>query len=158
MIVISDTSAITNLYQIGLLKILQGLYGEIVISPGVRRELYSISDQREVIEPLDWIVTRYPENQLLVAELLEDLDLGEAESIALAIELEASLLIIDEALGRKRALSYDVKITGVLGILILARQQNFIDSVGPHIEQLRSIGFRLKQSLVDTVLKKLGEK
>ncbi len=45
MIVVSDTSAISNLYQIGLLDILTILYTEIMISPSVKRELYELEEQ-----------------------------------------------------------------------------------------------------------------
>ncbi|WP_367391861.1 DUF3368 domain-containing protein [Lewinella sp. LCG006] len=84
--------------------------------------------------------------------------MGESESIALAIEKNAKYLIIDEYKGRLIAEQYGVKIVGVLGILIQAKQKGVITSVKEEIEKLRSIGFRLNQRLVDNVLQRLGEK
>lgn len=94
MIVISDTSSISNLLQIGLIDILTVLYGEITITPAVRRELYSLPEQEKQIEALTWLKVKAPQDQRMVVELLEELDLGESESIALAIEEKAEYLII----------------------------------------------------------------
>lgn len=86
MTIVSDTSTISNLYQIGLLTILYELFGEITITPAVRRELYVLSEQSTHIEQLEWIKVKSPENQKMIADLLKQLELGEAESITLAIE------------------------------------------------------------------------
>ena len=158
MIIVSDTSTITNLLQISRLDILKSLYGNIVIPPGVRRELYRIEGQKTAIEKLDWIITEYPHDQQLIAELLEDLELGESEAIALAVELDAEYLIIDEYKGRAIAEKRGIKIVGLLGILIAAKTGGHIESVRPLIEKIRSNGFRLNSSLVDKVLNALGEK
>ncbi len=158
MIIVSDTSTITNLLQISRLDILKSLYGNIVIPPRVRRELYRIEGQKTAIEKLDWIITEYPHDQQLIAELLEDLELGESEAIALAVELDAEYLIIDEYKGRAIAEKRGIKIVGLLGILIAAKTGGHIESLRPLIEKIRSNGFRLNSSLVDKVLNALGEK
>jgi len=157
MIVISDTSSISNLLQIGLIDILTVLYGEITITPAVRRELYSLPEQEKQIEALAWLKVKAPQDQRMVAELLEELDLGESESIALAIEEKAEYLIIDEYKGRMIAELYGVKIVGILGVLIQAKQFGIIASVKPNIEKLKEIGFRLDKKLIGKVLDKLGE-
>jgi len=155
--IISDTSSISNLFQIGKVDLLKKLYGNITITPAVKRELYALEEQKKLDE-LKWIKVLAPKNQKKVAELLEELDLGESESIALAIEKNAKYLIIDEYKGRLIAEQYGVKIVGVLGILIQAKQKGVITSVKEEVEKLRSIGFRLNQRLVDNVLQRLGEK
>lgn len=158
MIVVSDTSAISNLFQIDLLDLLQQLYGGVIITPAVQRELYAIPSQRKIAEAFSWIDVINPSNQQLVAELLVKLDLGEAESIALALEKRADYLIIDEFLGRRIADEYGIKIVGVLGILIQAKQKGLVKNVKPYIEKLRDNGFRLNPGLVDKVLRQLGER
>ena len=60
--------------------------------------------------------------------------------------------------GRAIADQHDVKIIGILGVLIQAKQANLIKTVNPYILHLREIGFRLNQDLIDTVLKRLGER
>ncbi|MCB9351750.1 MAG: DUF3368 domain-containing protein [Lewinellaceae bacterium] len=93
----------------------------------------------------------------MVVEFLKELDLGEAESIALAVEEKAKYLIIDEYKGRAIADAYGVKIVGILGVLIQAKQQGVISSVKPNIEKLIEIGFRLDKKLIAKVLRSLGE-
>ncbi len=157
MVVVSDTSSISNLIQIGLIDILRELYGEIRITPAVQRELFRISAQIPVIEELGWIQVQAPTNQKLVFELLKDLDLGESESIALAIETKADYLLIDEFLGRQIAEKLDLKIVGILGILIQAKKSGKISEIASYVSALRNVGFRLNQQLIQSVLKKLGE-
>jgi hypothetical protein len=157
MIIVSDTSSISNLLQIGLIDILHVLYGEITITPAVRRELYHLPEHEKKIEQIDWIVVKAPQDQGMIVQLLEEIDLGEAESIVLAIEEQAKYLIIDEYKGRLIADSYGIKIVGILGVLIQAKKKQVITTVKPHIEQLVEIGFRLDRKLIEKVLKGLGE-
>ena len=157
MIIVSDTSSLSNLFQIGLIDILHALYGEITITPAVRRELYHLPEQEKQIELIDWIKVKAPQNQGLIVHLLHEIDLGEAESIALAVEEQAKYLIIDEYKGRIIADSYGVKIVGILGVLIQAKKTKVLPAIKPHIDQLIEIGFRLDQKLVERVLKGLGE-
>ena len=83
--------------------------------------------------------------------------MGEAESLALAIEIGAELLLIDERAGRQIAQRAGLKITGILGILINAKKSDLISSVRKPVDELKDLGFRLNQRLVDTVLRNLGE-
>lgn len=155
--VVSDTSSISNLYQIGEVDLLRKLFGEIVITPAVQRELYALDAQQEDIDTLKWIKVMTPSNQQMIENLRQDLDLGESESIALAIEKKAEYLIIDEFRGRQIAEEYGVKIVGVLGLLIQAKQKGMIPSVKVEVEKLLAVGFRLNEKLVLSVLKRLGE-
>ena len=157
MIIVSDTSSISNLLQIGLADLLPTLYGEIIITPAVKRELYTLPDQEKQIEQLNWIKIKTPKNQQMVATLLEELDLGEAESIALAIEEQAKYLIIDEYKGRKIADLYGISIVGVIGVLIQAKKRGLISSVKMNIEKLTEIGFRLDKQLIEKILTSLKE-
>ena len=157
MIIVSDTSSISNLLQIGLIDILHVLYGEITITPAVKRELYRLPDQERQIEQIDWIKVKAPQNQGMIVQLLEQIDLGEAESIVLAMEEQAKYLIIDEYKGRLIADSYGIKIVGILGVLIQAKKESIIPAVKPPIDQLIEIGFRLDKKLIEKVLKGLHE-
>jgi predicted nucleic acid-binding protein len=69
MVVVSDTSAISNLYQVHQLDLLEKLYGEILIPSTVERELYSIPSQESLLETFEWIKVAMPSNQKLVYEL-----------------------------------------------------------------------------------------
>lgn len=157
MIVISDTSSISNLIQIGRLDLLHQLFGQIIITTSVFEELSVIEIQRQALLEISWIEIKTPHNQTLVNSLLKDLDVGEAESIVLAIELGAKHLIIDEFKGRIVAENLGINIVGVLGILIMAKNNGLIPVVKPIIEELLQVGFRLNQQLIAKVLNKLDE-
>jgi predicted nucleic acid-binding protein len=157
MIVVSDTSAISNLIHINQLGLLKDLFDELIISPAVKRELFQDGKHIHHLEKQDWIRVEYPSDHELVQKLLTELDLGESESIALAKEKKADFLLIDEYLGRTIAHSLDIKIVGVLGVLILAKRHGLIEEVRIHIQALYSVGFRLNKELVNSVLKRLDE-
>ena len=103
MIVVSDTSPINNLAAINQLGLLQQLYGTVIIPESVYQELtdpdFPVAGATEV-QTFDWIQTRSVTNRTLVEALGNELDVGEAEAIALAIEIVAEQVLIDERRGR----------------------------------------------------------
>lgn len=158
MIVISDTSVITYLIQIDELLLLKELFGEVIIPEKVKEELSQISGQLSIIESTDWIKVRRITNQNLYNEIEENLDSGETESIVLAIELQADILLIDEKKGRRIAEKYGLRITGLLGILIEAKEEKIIKEVKPMLDRLiYEIGFRISPRLYQEILKKVNE-
>ena len=117
-----------------------------------------IPRQIEIIEENDWISVRQITNQKLYKSFDDKLDPGEAESIVLAIELDADLLLIDEKKGRKIAMKYGIKITGLLGILLEAKALGLIKEVKPALDMLiYNIGFRINPKLYQEILKKAKE-
>ena len=156
--VVSDTSSISNLAQIGLVELLYTLDGEITMTPSVQRELYRLKTHQRAINDLDWIRALTPKDQGLVDELLLELDAGESESIALALENQAEYLIVGELKGRLIADRLGIQIVGVLGVLVQAKKYGIIFDLfdlKAEIEKLRSVGFKLDQNLVNTVLARL---
>ena len=99
-----------------------------------------------------------PQNQQLVSVLSEALDPGEAGAIALAHELEADRLLIDERAGRRIAQDYGLKIRGLLGILINAKNQGLISKAEPLVTRLiDEAGFRVSPELRKRALREAGE-
>jgi predicted nucleic acid-binding protein len=97
-------------------------------------------------------------NRQLVHPLQQDLDAEEAETIALALEIEAELLLMDERLGREMARHSEVCCVGLIGILIEAKHRRLIHAVKPHLDALRDVaGFRVKDALYLRVLQDEGE-
>ena len=103
MIVVSDTSPITNLLQIQQLDLLQKLFDKVIITPQVYHELCELKTQKEILDNLNWISISEPHNKILIADLEKRIDSGEASSIALAVELKADYLLMDEHKGRSEA-------------------------------------------------------
>ncbi|MGB3191873.1 MAG: DUF3368 domain-containing protein, partial [Limnoraphis sp.] len=134
MIVVSNTSPISNLAKVEQLNLIYQLYGRILIPCAVHEELLDRRAGDTVITAVRsalWIDIQSVQNQRLVDDLKIRVNVGEAEAIALAIEVKADRLIIDERLGRQTARDFGVKITGVLGILLLAKRQKLINQVQP---------------------------
>jgi len=109
------------------------------------------------VDDVDWIKVATPKDNRLILDLFDKLDMGESEAIALAMEMEADLLIIDEFMGRKIAYEMGIRITGVLGVLIKAKQEGYIINVKSELENLERIGFRLDSSLKKEILEELRE-
>jgi predicted nucleic acid-binding protein len=129
MIIVSDTSVITNLKQIGQLEILEKLFKRVIVPQKVSEELLRIEGRDQLFEENSWLEVRETLNKPLYEKLLKRVDPGEAESIALALENKADLLLIDEKKGRKVAEEYGLAITGLVGILIDAKSKNYINDI-----------------------------
>lgn len=105
-----------------------------------------------------WIRQTHVDNRTLVQVLSQDLDIGEAESIALALELQAEILLMDERLGRQTAERLRLRYIGVIGILVQAKQKGLIDHIEPLLKALRNrAGFRISDELYMRVLQDEGE-
>jgi uncharacterized protein len=90
--------------------------------------------------------------------LSQDLDIGEAESIALALEAKAEVLLMDERLGRETAEHLGLRYIGLIGILVQAKRSGLIDRVEPLLNALRTqAGFRIRGELYVRVLEDEGE-
>jgi len=163
VIVISDTSAITNLAAIEYLQLLPQLYQQVIIPAAVYRELADIDPPVPgtlEVQTASWLEIRYVTNQEVVERLQNEvrLDPGESEAIALSLELSADLLLIDERRGRAEANRLGVRITGLLGILIEAKQKNIIPAVKPLMDALIATSdFRVSKALYNQILTIVGE-
>jgi len=158
MVVISDTSVISNLIQLGLIDLLRDLFNEVIIPPSVKKELAAIPNHLKLLNSKTWIRTESIINTKLLDELLTHLDSGEAESIVLSIEMKASILLIDEKKGRRIATEYGINISGLIGVLIKAKEQLLIDELKPILNKLvYEIGFRIHPKLYTEVLQIVKE-
>jgi predicted nucleic acid-binding protein len=161
VIVISNTSPITNLAAVGQLAILQRLYETVFIPDAVYTELItgdSAPPGGTEVQTLSWIETKTVTNQALVTALQMELDPGEAAAIALAVELKADLLLLDERRGRTVAARFGLRFVGLLGLLIEAKRTGCLAAVKPILEDLvMKAGFWVSQQLYTRVLEAAGE-
>jgi predicted nucleic acid-binding protein len=157
--VVVNTTPIIALALIGQLDLLRHLYGEVVIPPAVQAEVLAGGPGSIGVTELqgaNWIQTVSMQDPRR-ADLLSDLDRGEAEVIALAQELNAELVIIDERLARRHAKRLGLTLTGTLGVLLKARERGLVPAVGPLIDQLRQGDIWLDDALVAEALRLAGE-
>lgn len=156
MIVVSNTSPITNLAAIGLFHLLHNLYGQVFIADGVWAELNAYNQAwpgSQDVATAEWVDKLAPQNQQIVTALRRDLDRGEAETIALALELGADLVLLDERDGRYMAQRFGLQVVGVLGILLEAKSKGAVQSIRPYLDALRQqAGFYIQEKLYQQAL------
>lgn len=156
MIVVSDTSALSNLAVVDHLWLLEVIYQTVIIPDVVASELSAASNPTiPTILQLGWIQTQSLTDPQLANQLQQKrgLDAGEANAIALAFELQADDLLIDERLGRQEAVRLGLSIVGILGILLVAKQRSLIPQVQPVMDALiNQAGFRVSPQLYKRVL------
>lgn len=138
--IVSDTSCLILMQKIGYLHLLKELFGSILITSDVAAEFSGdLPPYFRIQDPSD------PNYHKI---LITFLDKGEASAIALALELGNTLLIIDEAKGRKEAKALGLKITGTIGILLLAKEKNLIKSLKPVFRKMDKTNFRISKHLI----------
>jgi uncharacterized protein len=163
VIIISDTSPLSSLAIVGYLSILKDIYARVIIPQAVANELANSTEEDIRIKAmlsLEWIQVQQTTNLELVACLRDEynLDLGEAEAIALALELKADQLLIDERIGRREAVRLGLSITGILGVLLVAKNRGLISKVQPIMDALMSqANFRISGQLYEEVLRTANE-
>jgi len=124
VIIVSNTSPISNLAKVGQLSLMQQIYGRVLVPCAVHEELLDTRAGETVITAVQlatWMEIQSVQNRELVDELRTRVNIGEAEAIALAVEVTATRLLIDERLGRQAATERGLTVTGVLGILLAAK-------------------------------------
>ena len=163
MLVVSNTSPVMNLAVVDLLSLLREQFGEVVVPAGVIEELRLDTDYpgteklRQAISE-GWLRQETAENQQLILALKRELDNGEAEAIALALQLKAELLLMDERDGRSVAKSMGLNPIGIIGVLVRAKQVGTIQSVREVLARLRNeAGFYIADNLMERILSEVGE-
>jgi predicted nucleic acid-binding protein len=153
MIVISNSTPLIALSRINKFGLLREYFGEIHIPKEVFNEVVTrggnLSGAEEVASA-EWIKVENTGDKIAVESLSITLDKGEAEAIVLAREMNA-LLIIDDGDGRRTAESLGLKITGTLGILLLAHEDGKLD-LKTAIDDLMAAGFRLSEKEYKKIL------
>jgi predicted nucleic acid-binding protein len=159
-IIVSDTSAIRALHHLGKLDLISRLYGRLIVPPAVHDELRLATRNFVAIDlvKLGLAAVQTPSRPFVIRVAAFHLDAGEIEAIALALELPADYLLIDETRGRAAAKSLGVKHVGVLGVLMEAKRRGFIDRVAPLLKRLRlELRFHINPQFEKEVLKDIGE-
>lgn len=160
MIVVSNTTPLIGLASIQRFNLLHQIFGKIYIAQAVYDE--ATVSGREVggakeVSVASWIETVNVKDRLAVEVLLDELDLGEAETIILAREMGAAWVLMDEKKGRRKLNQLGIQKIGTVGILLKAKEAGLIPTIRPDLEQLRRQSFSISQSVVDAVLRQANE-
>ena len=137
---VSNTSPISNLAWIGRLDLLLDQFHEVWIPKAVESELQNVPEPT-VLTSIDdakrkgWLKSRVASDAALVSLLTVELHPGEAEAIALALEMKADWLLIDE---RDMARQLGLRVTGVLGVLLCGKKMGHLEVIKPELDALRA--------------------
>lgn len=163
MPVISNTSPLLNLAIIDHLFLLPQQFGQIYIPSAVLAELKMNEDLpgssalKSAIED-GWLLIQTVRNTALVNLLRRDLHQGESEAIALAIELDANKVLLDEKEARQAARALGLSITGILGILLRGCREGTVTSIKAVTKRLQQeANFRIAPALLTQILQESGE-
>jgi predicted nucleic acid-binding protein len=161
VIVIADTSILLNLCRIGMQDLLQQLYQNVVVPRSVRDEFERAAKVYPRFDGMafpGFIHVTSPTTSLMQWAPWAQLDRGESDAIALSKEMAADLLLLDERKGRLVAAKLGIKFSGLLGILIQARQQELLTNLESVLDRLRSeAGFYLSDRHAAEALAAVGE-
>jgi uncharacterized protein len=157
--IVSNTTPLISLLKLSRLDVLRELYGNIFIPAAVYQEIEAGKHKSyyQDLVKLGWIKITPVKDKQAVKYFL-DLDAGEAETIVLATELHADLVILDEKLGRFYAKHADLKVTGTIGVLIKAKREGLIKELKPMLIELTSKDVWLSDKLISEILMQIGEK
>lgn len=161
MIIVSDTTPLIGLASINRLEILRELFDDVYIPQAVYDETVThgrtAGNAKRDVKNAAWIHVMEVRDRLAVSILLDEMDLGEAETIVLAGEMSADWVLMDERKGRRKLSQLNIPKIGTVGILLKAKQSGMIPSLKSEIENLQKTGFAISQTVIDEVLKVAGE-
>lgn len=160
MIVVVDSTILIGLAKIGKVDLLQKVFLRVCIPEEVFKEVTERGKERpgsKVIKEAAWIEVKPVNDKTQVNLLTASLERGEAEVLALAKEIKADLILVDEEKARKSAVLAGFEVMGLLGLLIVAKNLGLVKEVRPLVQELRNSRFRVGDRVVSEVLKKAGE-
>jgi uncharacterized protein len=160
--VVSDTSPLVYLTRLGHLDWLRAIYGSVILPHAVSQEVTvggkNLPESHAVRGAIadGWMSVRVPSRAAALPFDVE-LDPGETEAIALAVELEA-VLIIDEMAGRQVAKEMGLSITGTVGVMLAANLRGLCASLAGELDRLETeTTFWLSNELRSDLLRQAGE-
>ncbi|MEQ1912670.1 MAG: DUF3368 domain-containing protein [Vicinamibacterales bacterium] len=153
MLVVADTSPLRYLILIEHVHVLPALYGDVIVPPAVVRELTADRTPAEVrtwfANKPAWLRVQTPREVLV--QLGGVIDDGEREAIALAVEIRADALLMDDRDGRREAEALNCHVLGTLRVLADAAEHGLAD-LAAALDRLRSTNFRADGRLIDQIL------
>jgi len=117
-VVVSDTTPLHYLILIGRDSVLEKLYGQVIVPPAVLQELRHPAAPPAVLDwaksPPAWLMVQSP---AVIPARFDNLDFGERQALALAKEIQADFVLLDDKVARRFAESEALKVKGTLGIV-----------------------------------------
>lgn len=162
MIVISDTTPLITLLKIDRIDLLEIIFKEVIIPKTVYNELISknYADEAKTINDSKFIKVIEYKDKKKIKDIKDNysLDLGESESIALALSYKECTLIVDELKARKVALRMGLKITGSIGIILYSYDKGYInkEEVLSYLETFKLTNRYISDNLYEKLRNKIN--
>jgi predicted nucleic acid-binding protein len=159
-IIVADTGPLIALSRLNRLQLLAALFSKIHIPQVVLSEA-TVNTEYVEAEPILSFAMKHASVEKTIdndfnRRLLATLDAGEAQAIVLARELRCGVLM-DEKRGRQVAMRRNIPVVGVLGVLLQAKHEGYLEELKSMLLQLQNSGYRLSEELVERVLELAGE-
>ena len=155
-----DSTTLIALARTGHLDILKKTVKTLVIPMAVYEEVVVKGHQRPgaaEVKEAGWIEKKATSQREMVTKLNVVLDAGESEAIALAKEIGADLVVLDDKKARKMARSEGLKVAGLLAVLMQAKQLGVIENLQSLLDELKHKGFFINEELYHHVIQEVGE-
>ncbi len=154
MIVVSDTTAISNLLTVGQAELLPQLFHRVLAPPAVFAELLAWHDTLPV-----WLEVVTVRDTARVIHYRQLVHAGEAEAIALALEVKPDWLLLDDSDGRRLAKAEGTPVLGLMGVLLMAKECGLLTEMLNLMNRLRDeAGFFLSERVRQEILNLAGER
>ena len=156
-IIISNATPIITLCSVNHEFILKNLFGRIIISSAVDKELKALDKPGANFSEFEWVDVVSVKNDEIVNILTKDIDKGESETIALAKQMNADVVIIDESAGYQIAKLFDLPVVRTLSLLKVAKEKNIIKEIRPVLDEMVQKGRWYSDRVVIKFLREVGE-
>jgi len=154
--VVSNSGPLINLAKVGQFALLRQIFQRILIPMAVFEEVVVRgAGQPGATETRTarWITRRTVRQPDIADILTAELDRGEAEAIALALQEKADGLLLDEQMGRRCAEHAGLRVKGTLGILVEGVRRGQIEDVRPILDEMMAKGTWITPAIYDQALR-----
>lgn len=149
--VVADSSPLIVYQRINRLELLRAVYGFLIVPTAVLLEVFKGQ------QVPDWI-KQEPLKQPIASRIAgARLGAGEREAIALALEIDASLLILDDLPARRLAQTLGVRVIGSAGTLLRAKELSVVSAVQPLLDEMQKFDFRISDQVLHGILRAANE-
>ncbi len=149
--VVADSSPLIALERVEHLHLLPALFERVMIPFAVKREVFADRPLPEWVEAV--AITQTVSTRLAAMRLGP----GEREAIALAVELNAAELLLDDLAARRLAISLEIPVIGTLGLLLRAKRRGLIPQIKLLLDALQQSGFRVSERVREGILSAAAE-
>ena len=152
--IIGDSSALIALATIDKLDLLEKLFNKVYVPEAVFNEVSSNN------KPQSLKLKNFLQDKVIKIEsniLNVGLGQGELEAMALYKQINADFLLIDDLRAKKFAKLNNIYTIGSLGVMILAKEKGYVDSIRDDLKKLKLSSVFISSKLIDKVLKEVRE-